>query len=254
MDLLELARRVPGRLARLRYGRRPPGIEYVNYGWSGIAIALSQPPVSDDIRNEITAGVYERSEATSIQNLFDRDEVVVELGAGVGVISTLAMKSGKVREIHVFEADERLVPLIQATHKRNGLRNIGVHNFAVTGDPEAVARGYIDLVLREDFFGNSVLPANRSLPSTRVNVRSLGSILAEFHPTVLIVDIEGAEQNLFTGVDLGGVKRVSIEIHPHHLRKRGVRQVFDDLHAAGLGYDARYSSGAVPVFSKRLRP
>jgi FkbM family methyltransferase len=252
MGLLELAGRVPRRLARLRYGRRPEGIEYVRYGWSGIDIALSQPPVSDDIRDQITAGVYERSEAQSIQNLFDRDEVVVELGAGVGLISTLAMKSGRVREIHVFEADERLVPLINATHKRNGLGNIGVHNFAVTGDPEAIARGYIDLVLREDFFGNSVLAAKRSLRSTRVDVRSLASILAEFHPTVLIVDIEGAEQNLFTGVDLKGLKRVSIEIHPHHLHKGGVRQVFDDLHAAGLCYDSRYSSGAVPVFSRRL--
>lgn len=252
ISLVGLARKVPARLGRMRYGRRPEGVEYVRYGWSRIEVAISKPPVSDDIRNKITSGIYESREARSIQRLFDRDEVVVELGAGVGLISTIAMKSGKVRRLHTFEADERLVPLIQATHKRNGIENVTVHNVAVSGDPEAVSRGYLDLAMRKNFPGNSTMSAGPKVRTTRVKVRSLGSIVAEYRPSVLIVDIEGAEEHLFTGVDLAGVMRVSMEIHPHHLGTEGVRRVFDDLHAAGLIYDARFSHGGVPVFSRKF--
>jgi FkbM family methyltransferase len=251
-QLLKLAARIPGRLARFRYGRRPEGIEYVRYGWTPIEVALSQSAASDSVRAKIISGHYERPEADSIQNLLDKDEIVVELGGGVGLISTIAMKSGKAREVHTFEADERLVPLLAATHKRNGVENVKVHNFAVTGDPEAVSRGYLDLVLRKDFWGNSILSMKRGVRTTRVNTKSLNAIVEELDPTVLIVDIEGAEDQLFAGVDLGRVKRVSIELHPWHLGKDGVRRVFADLHDAGLTYDTRYSVGGVPVFSRHI--
>ncbi len=248
-----LARRIFGRIGRFRYAVRPEGIEYVPYGRKPIEVALSRPPVSDAMRDKIISGVYEHAEARSIQKLFDNDEVVVELGGGVGLISTMAMRSGKVREVHVFEADARLVPLIEATHRRNGLEGCTVHNYAVTGDTDALARGYVDLILRENFSGNSLHAApHAALERARVQCRSLGSIIEEFDPTILIVDIEGAEDNLFAGVNPRRVKCLSIEIHPHKLRPRGVRRLFNDLHEAGFYYDARHSHGAVPVFSRKV--
>ena len=250
-SLRDNAARMAGALSRNL--PRPAGIEFVRFGSSPIEIAVAAPVVSDRVRSQIIAGAYERKEARSVPDLLDGDEVVVELGAGVGLISTLAMRSGRAREVHTFEADERLLPLIEATHRRNGVQNCQVYNFAVTGDPEAVARGYIDLSLRGNFRANSIHSAKPGKKQrTRVNAKSLAAIIEEHHPTVLIVDIEGAEDQLFTGVDLSGVRRVSLEIHPKHIGTEGVRRVFDTLHAAGLIYDARHASGQVPVFSRTI--
>src|SRR5690606_263242 len=108
--------------------------------------------------------------------------------------------SGFVKEIHCFEADARLIPLIYSTHEKNGVKNSFAYHRAITSDPEAIDRGYVDFHVRNDFWGNSLnAEKGRKVAAThRVAVANIQTIVDQVHPTVIICDIEGAEYGLFS--------------------------------------------------------
>lgn len=227
-------------------------VKFIPYGKSDIQIAVIEPQVSALVQDRVVKGSYEAAECRMCEKVLESNEIVVELGSGLGLISTAVMKSGKAKEVHCFEADQRLLGLIQATHKKNGVLNSFLYNAAVTGDVDALNKGEMTFHLRENFWGNSTNPNVGKTPefAVRVQTRSLKSIVTSIKPTIIIADIEGAELGLFSNVDLSGVKRILLEVHPFAIGAKGMRSVFDDLHKAGFYYDPRFSSGAVPGFSR----
>jgi FkbM family methyltransferase len=231
---------------------RTGDVKFIPYGKSDIFIAVTEPQVSALVQDRVTKGHYEVAECRMCEKILEANEVVVELGSGLGLISTTVMKTGRAKEIHCFEADQRLIHLIQATHKKNGVKNSFLYNAAVTGDRDALNKGEMTFHLRENFWGNSTNPNVGKTPefAVQVKTRSLKSIMMSVKPTIIIADIEGAELGLFTDVDLTGVKRILLEVHPFAIGASGMRSVFDDLHKAGFYYDPRFSSGTVPGFSR----
>ncbi len=222
----------------------------MQYGSSGLKIAVATPPVSPRIIGILRGGLYEALEAQAVAGMLEADEVVLELGSGIGLISTVVMASGKAREVHCFEADQRLIPLIRASHKANGITNAVVHNEIVTADPGALAAGYADLRLEEYFFANALDAGGGGTGGQRARVKTadIAGVLKTVRPTVIIADIEGAELGLFAGVDLSSVRRMLLELHPAVIGDAGIRSVFDDLHKAGFAYDCALSSGPVAGF------
>lgn len=229
-----------------------PGLEFVPYGKSGIEVAVAQPAVSMEMKEKVRKGWYESTEAANAAKLLQENEVVLDLGAGLGLISTILAKSGKATAIHCFEADERLIPLIHETHRKNDVTISSIYNEAIVADPEMLERGYLEFHLRANFWGNSFTSrVGRTVEQVvRVPVRPLSAILEELRPTVIIADVEGAEDGLFTNTDLSSVKRISLEVHPNTIGPDGVRRLFADIHGAGFYYDVTLSHGAVPTFSR----
>lgn len=222
--------------------------------WGSSAIRLATHPSLTDpaLRERIGKGKYETHEARTIDTVLQDGDVVVELGAGLGLISTVAFKTFMPQAIHCYEADPRLPALIAETHRLNGVRGVTVTHAAVTGDPALLAAGSVNMYLRASFWANSIdAPSSgRSKYRTRVPVKSLSAIVAEVRPTVIICDIEGAEVGLFDGVDLSGVRNVIVEVHPEVTGLAGVARVFDALRAGGLVYDPALSEKTVPGFTR----
>lgn len=230
----------------------PYPFKVIEYGKSDLKVAIDPDVVSEKVIRYIRNGWYESREIQELSKLVREGDTVVELGSGVGLISSAAWKTGMISVMHCFEADPRLIGLVKETHRLNGVGNAQVHNCAISPKPADLDRGSILFHLREDFWGSSIdSTTGRSVKANvEVPVRSLDDILGEYRPTLLIIDIEGAEDGLFEGADLSSVDRVSIEIHPAILKGAGVRRLFDDLHAAGLVYDAKHSAYRVCVFSR----
>ena len=228
------------------------GTNYVMYGKSRICIAVSPDAVSEQLRDQVAAGRYEIHESQMAAKILKANDIVLELGAGLGLISTVLSQTGKAREVHSYEADERLLPLIRTTHRLNSVSNATVYNQVITSDVAALAKGSMTFHLRANFWGNSTnaLAGANVVRSVEVPTRSLQSIVNDIHPTVIVADIEGAELGLFTGVGLAGVHTVLLEVHPRIIGGKGMRSVFDDLHKAGFYYDPRISVGKVPGFSR----
>ncbi len=216
-----------------------------------IRIAVRDDCVSEIIQKKIRTARYERREAITIGKILNDREVYLELGAGLGLISTIAWLSGRVREIHCFEADPRLVPLIQATHRLNSVVS-QVHNQLLTGDQELINHGFVDFHIRKNFYGSSVNPnvAAGIVNTLKVPTRSIEQVLDEIKPTVIACDIEGAELGLFGGIRCPTVHRVMLETHQSAINGEGMRRLFNEMHDINFHYDERWSSGSVVVFSR----
>jgi FkbM family methyltransferase len=222
------------------------------YGSSPIRLA-THPDVTDAaLRTRIAQGLYEVHEGRMVEAMLAEGDVVVELGAGLGLISTLAHKTGLPREIHCFEADPRMPDLIRETHRLNGVSGVNLTVAAVTAHAPALAAGFISMHLHRNFWGNSVHAPKKgpAALNVRVPTLSLAAIVAALKPTVIVCDIEGAEIGLFDDVDLSGVRHVLVELHPGVTGRGSVRRVFGALHRAGLIYDCALSNATVPGFTR----
>lgn len=234
-----------------RGGKNYKLISYPHADKGGINIAVEDGVVSEVIQKKIVDGRYERHEALTIPKLMDGNEILLELGAGVGVISTLAWLSGKVKVVHCFEADPRLIPLIIETHAQNGVKG-SVYNEILSSDSTMIAAGTMDFHIREDFYGSSTTKEyGREVRQTvQIPVKSFATAVEEIKPTVIACDIEGGELGLFDDVNMPSVKKIMLETHQTSLKGAGMRQVFHELHKADFHYDERYSRGSVSVFTR----
>jgi hypothetical protein len=126
-----------------------------------------------------------------------------------------------------------------------------VHNAIV--DPKEDG-GTVPFYLRKDFWASSLLPEpwgyEREVAVPRV---SFASVLERYRPSMLIVDIEGAEQHLFRDIALTGVKKIYIELHQKLLGRIGMKAVFDFMSSKDFHYDQHHSRGSVVLFSHVLR-
>ena len=216
-----------------------------------VTIAVQDGVVSSVIQKKIKNGRYESHEAKTIARIVGSDEILLEIGAGVGVISSVAWLTQKVREVHCYEADPRLIPLLKSTHEQNKVRGF-VHNSILTDDEEMLRTGAVDFYIREHFYGNSTnRGVGREVAETvRVPTERFAAALDKIRPTIIACDVEGGELGLFDGASLSSVRKVMVETHQNSIGGGGMRRVFHAMHKGDFHYDERYSSGSVCVFSR----
>jgi FkbM family methyltransferase len=176
---------------------------------------------------------------------------VIELGAGLGYMSSLIAAKCQPRAIHSFEANPALIPYIHAVHRVNGIETVTVTN-ALLGARKAKAR---EFYVRGDFLASS-LEDNLGdahggvVRVAEVPVLNVNTVLKEIRPTVMMCDIEGAEVELFAHADLSCLRAAVVELHPQWVGQAGVQAVFDAMAKSGLTYFPRSSNGKVVLFKR----
>lgn len=203
--------------------------------------------ISPRVRDSITAGRYESKEATQVEKLLKEGDRILEIGSGLGFISTIAARDPKVKDVLCYEADPRLIPYIQSVHQLNGITKATVKNAALTSD---LSQNELKFFIRKDFWGSSFSEKAGEYESTAVvPTQSFNEIIQQFRPTFIVCDIEGAELDLFFNASLHGVTRVLMEIHSRVLGRTGVKRLFDAMSARDFHYDEFHSHGSVVLFS-----
>ncbi|KAJ55499.1 hypothetical protein ACMU_12460 [Actibacterium mucosum KCTC 23349] len=193
---------------------------------------------------------YEEKESRAVlQNLRPEDRVI-ELGAGIGYMSSLmALKVG-IRDVHAFEANPRMIPFIENVHAMNDVKGVTIHN-AVLGDHAGTAEFYN----RRDYVASSLAPLPTDDDQTllsieKIEMRDAGDTFRTIAPTALVCDIEGAEVDLLPLCDLSSVRCAIVEMHPQWVGSAGVAKVFATMTQAGLTYHHRGSQGKVVTFRR----
>lgn len=199
------------------------------------------------VRGALREGNYERKETDAALRVVRAGDVVMELGAGIGYMSTLVATHRDIAHVHAFEANPTLVPYIKSVHAANGINNATVHH-AIIGE-EA---GEIDFYVRKNFLASSMDPDNGGevLSKERIEVRASKAVTEEIKPTVLICDIEGAEAHVLPMMDLSTLRAAIIELHPQWIGPKGVNAVFQAMMGAGLAYFAKGSTQKVVSFRR----
>jgi FkbM family methyltransferase len=216
----------------------------------GIRLELRPDVMSDRMISVIRKGSYENGEARQIPKIVDRNERIVELGGGIGFISSLAAKQEKVASVTVYEANPLLIPLIHRNHELNGVR-AEVHNAVAQPSAEPAE---LPFYVRKDFWASSLSPEPSGY-QRQINVPVVGfaDILERHRPTMLIVDIEGGELELFRKVPLTGIRKIYMELHQKVVGRMGIKSLFDFLSSRDFHYDQHHSQRSVVLFSHVLR-
>ena len=200
-------------------------------------------------RQLLREGRYENKEHDALLRLARPKDRVLELGAGIGFISTALSRKVGVAAITVYEANPTLIPYIKTVHDLNGVTDVRVENAVLTDGPETSA----DFYIRRDFVASSLdnTSGGRIVETVTVPAHNVNDVLQRLNPTLLICDIEGGEASLLPAADLSGLRVAIIELHPKTIGPTGISAIFDAMSRAGLIYDPDTSRGKVVAF---LRP
>ncbi len=167
-----------------------------------------------------------------LPNLRDND-VVMELGGGIGMLSaSIARQIGSGR-VHSYEANPELEPLIRDNYALNGV------------DPEINLcmlhreAGTATFHVSKNFSHSNAYVANDLTHEVQVPVKPLNHEIARIKPTVMIFDIQGAEGELLEFADLSTVRLLLVEMHPAFLGIRGTLALRRQLRQVGFEEFAR---------------
>ncbi|TCU14711.1 FkbM family methyltransferase [Rhizobium sullae] len=222
-------------------------MEKISY--HGIELEIDPAFMSAKMMETIKANRYEAQEARQIGRIIQNDEVVLEIGAGIGFVSALIAKNPLTKCLVSYEANPVLIPKVTDTLTRNigpaegkwEVRNAVLMNGAA---PEEV-----NFYVHEDFWASSLNPIAGARSVERVKVQNFNAVLASIRPTLIVCDIEGGEIELFRNADLSGVKKVFLEVHQRRIGRRGMKDLFDYFHARDFHYDQSHSEASVVLFS-----
>jgi len=214
---------------------------------SGVVIPLDPEVITPAIHNAMLTGRFEAEESAQIPHIVRPGDRVLEIGAGIGFISTLVSRERRVGEVIAVEANPRLMDYMQRLHARNRVRKVRRLNTVLTNQPQESATFY----LRADFWmGSLIAGPNPYLGTVEVPTTNLDAFLRTEAIDLIVCDVEGAESILFEGADLSGVDRIFVELHDHVTGLSGVAQLFATLAQQGFVYDPRHSTGSVVLFQK----
>jgi FkbM family methyltransferase len=207
--------------------------------------AVITPPVARAIEN----GRYERAEMAGLRKFVKPEDRIIELGAGIGVVSAFLAREMGVKNILCIEANPSLCAFITRVHRANGIAGVEVRN-AVALDDLAEARPTATFYVREPFWASSLDGEAEYERAVEVPALRLSELIGEFRADTLIVDIEGGERDLFTFAELAGIDKVFLEIHTRKIKRIGVKMCFDALSLAGFAYDQQVSRGGLVLFRR----
>lgn len=195
----------------------------------GVLLPVRHPLVSPGIAREIYLGDYEAKEIEIISKRLTDDDVVFEVGAGLGFLSAYCARRVGAEKVFTYEANPELIPLIRETHARNGVAP------TVTNALLGKGAGEREFRVDDDFWASSAHRAGgRSITVRQVD---LDAELARVRPSFLIVDIEGGEAEFFADADLSPVRKICVETHPDVLGDRVLSEMFAGLVAKGFALD-----------------
>jgi FkbM family methyltransferase len=214
---------------------------------AGVVIPLDPEVITPAIRAAIVGGRFETEEAAQIPDIVRPGDRVLEIGAGIGFISTLLARQRRVAEVIAVEANPQLMGYMERLHRRNRVRKVRRLNTVLTNQAQSHATFY----LRTDFWMGSLMPGpNPHIGAVEVPTTNLDGLLRAEAIDLIVCDVEGAESMLFEGADLAGVDRIFLELHDHVTGLSGVARLFATLAGQGFVYDPRHSTGSVVLFQK----
>jgi FkbM family methyltransferase len=214
---------------------------------SGVVIPYDPAIITPAIRRAILEKRFEAEEAARVPEIVRHGDRVLEIGAGIGFMSTLLSRQRRVASIVAVEANPHLIDYMARLHACNGVTKVRRLNAVLTNEPVASRTFY----LRRDFWMGSLLPGpNPWLDTVSVPTANFDALLRDEGVSLIVCDIEGAESFIFEDASLDGVDRILVEVHDHVTGLSGVGAMFRTLYAKGFVYDPRHSAGSVILFQR----
>ena len=177
------------------------------------------------MKNNLMLGRYEVQERALAREFLTSDDTVLEIGGAIGFIGLFCQTRVGITRYTTVEANPHTVEVLEKNYALNGLAPV-VWNLALAAEDSEVT-----LHTGNDFWKNSLVAGANGGRSVRVQAVSLASLVSrlEYAPTVLIIDIEGAEQFVDFKQVPASVKKIIMELHPEIIGHAKTYQIVTDL-------------------------
>lgn len=221
----------------------------LSFTLDGVKLRAPSDIITPSIAAAISSGDYEAEEARITRKALAEGDRVLEIGAGLGFITTKIARDMRVATLSAYEADPRMAWHATDTLRRNGFADIKVVN-GMLGDDDA-AGGFAQFRLRPDFWMSSAFDTD--IAADRVvstPIYAINDVLRDQAISIIVCDIEGAEVDLLSDADLTLVDRIVVELHDHITGLSGVARLYAALAHKGFVYDPRCSEGSVVLFRR----
>lgn len=201
----------------------------------GVRIRIGKH-MSRRVERALSKGGYEREELRLIGAVLAPADVVLEVGAGLGLVSSYCAKRIGSNRVFAYEADPELEPCIRETYQLNGV-DPTLEMCAI--GPRA---GRVTLYRDKHFVSSSVVRRRVGAQPVEVPGRALNYVVEKVRPTLLVIDAEGAERDLFEGAILPTVHKIVLELHDRVIGPDGTDRVRAQLTGLGFEVDQALSS------------
>ena len=180
----------------------------------GVKVQL-RPHFSLRLARELLARTYAGTERRLVRDALEDDDVVMEVGSGIGLIAALCARRLGSSRIVAFEAHPAMVEAARSTFTLNGIAPRLEH--CALG-----CVGGMRTLHASDTLGDT--GAGRHARKFHVPGRSLRDALRAHRPTFLIIGVGGGECQLIKDVIDLGIRKVLIAFHPHEIGTPTIRR------------------------------
>ncbi|MDY6990087.1 MAG: FkbM family methyltransferase [Thermodesulfobacteriota bacterium] len=188
-------------------------------------------------------GRHNQEERQLVIPALKRNDMVMELGGGIGHMAIRCAKKIGSDRVSTFEGNPQLARIMGENFRLNSVSPT-VH-FCLLGREEGSAEFHVG----EDFWSSSTVRAPYHDFTITVPVRPFNKMVKTLNPTFLLIDIEGGEYELFQYADLETVRKLMVEVHPKVLGTEKVDWILRRI--SHLGFDLRESIKDCYLFFRR---
>lgn len=214
---------------------------------NGVKLFLG-PVAQTRCANGIYSGKHELPERQVIGKTLEPHDIVLEIGAGVGMVTMQCCRQIGSERVHTCEANPTLLPVLQRSCELNGF-----HPELISG-MVGLEAGSEEFFVAEQFVSSSRFERGKEVETrskTTVPVYSLPSLLARIKPTYLVMDAEGAEADLLDArINLSCLNKICVEVHPKIIGDAAINQIVRTLADQGLHLSWGKSHGVVLFFER----
>lgn len=202
------------------------------------AVFVDTKTYSQPLVQALKVGTYEAREREVLNIGLRHDDRVLEAGTAIGVVTMAAAGIVDPANIVTFDANPAMVADASANFRRNGMHGIDArlgllrNRSATNGQNETMP-----FHISRDFVSSRLTGTGTDhdiLNTVQVQVYCLEDEIRTHRANFLLLDIEGAEVDLFLGADLTGIRAIVLETHYHFAGEAATDAMIRDFYTAGF--------------------
>ncbi|MBV7408659.1 FkbM family methyltransferase [Maritimibacter sp. DP1N21-5] len=214
-----------------------------------IALRVPNHALTAKLREALNSGRYEVNESRAIRRHLQPGDRVLDIGAGAGFVSIHAGRIVGGENVISVEGNPTMMAALRENLDRNGMTETTVLHAAVVADGHE--GDTVRFETRQAFWASGV--AKDTTPDDKtveVPAVKLSELLAEFKPTVVSMDVEGAELHLCQQPWPDCVRLLVMEIHTGQYPPSAVKAMFDGMSKNNMTYMPWGTIGEVVVLQR----
>ena len=231
--------RTPAWLYRLRRFTR---VRHVSI--DGLRLIAYRQDIPKHVSQMLVRGDYEMPERRAVSQLLRKGDRVLEIGSCVGVVALTAARIVGAENVLTFEPNPAAAAIARENFALNALP-VELINAAVGVDD-----GTLDLRIAPDSWLGASGRRQFDGRTVATPMRSISRVVAEFRPSVLVIDTEGMEEELLPACPLSGIRALVVEVHPDVIGTDGIARLGRHLSDSGFTPVDGLSSGDTQTWER----